>query len=482
MQINKFLKYLRKSKSASGFTLTELLISSFIGALVIGATGYALTNLLQGNKTATAQTNKRTEINRAMEFISDEIRRADTIDVDPAPAFNDTVPSPPTDAQPVLALNIPGVTNAGVESPIIYFLSSPRDGDKSVWKGPKVIYRFGPPLNTAGEYNLKTEVAWTVEPLVDGISEDSATANCDPGETSSPSPINSTLGFYACIVPTTDDPLKGETARIFAVGKLDDGNEYSENYQADTKIFARAEKEDLDGKDTDDKFTAGGCNFTGGALKCDSPKKINVKSLADAFACNLKGDTWWVEITAYYISDSTTTPPTETVLAKSDPKNNKDFEFATDESTANKEILFRVKPIKPDPPKCDGDEFSDAEQNHDPVSSNDDNPDNRFREFRDGDEIDSNLLKAGYGSQKRAIEAFKDPDGNGDDSDSLIDGDKISLPLPTETQDGVDKNIQRLIIAFEMGQKQQKLPDNTTDNPGFDFQDQILLIQADNVP
>ena len=450
MQINKLLKYSRKSKSASGFTLTELLISSFIGVLVIGATGYGLTNLLRGNKTATAQTNKRTEINRAMEFISDEIKRADTIDVDPATAFA-AVPNPPSGAQPVLALKIPGVKNAGVVSPIIYFVSSPRDADTSVWKGPKVIYRFGPPLGTAGEY---TNGAWALEPLVDGISEDTATVTCDDDETASPS--NGALGFYACILPTTDDPAKGETAKIFAIGKLDDSNEYSENYQADTQVFARAEEEDLDGKDPDLKFNAA-CNFVSGALTCPGGgnKKYTLDSLANAFACEPGGERWKVKITAYYISDPATIPPTETVLGQVDSGSSTSLEF-----TSAQTPLFRVEPDKENSPAaCKTPSafkpFTEGgSQNHDPVSSS--NTAN-FKQLEDGDSIDEALNKSyevqpGGASQQSARTEFE--------SRNLID-----------TLDPTKINIDagRYIIAFEMGQVD-------TAQPGFDTQDQILSI------
>ncbi len=485
MQINKLLKlkYSRKSKSASGFTLTELLISSFIGALVIGATGYALTNMLQGNKTATAQTNKRTEINRAMEFISDEIKRADTIDVDPATAFAAAaVPNPPSGAQPILALNIPNVTNAGVQSPIIYFVSDPVAG-QSVWNGPKVIYRFGPPLNTNGEYNLDAGVAWALEPLVDGISDDSATVACDAGETASPS--NGALGFYACIAPTTDNPAKGETAKIFAIGKhkLDNSNNSKyEYYQADTQVFARAEQEVLDGDDPDLQFDAA-CNFVSGALTCPGggKKRYTVKTLANNFACKDADNKFWdVEFQVYEIDPITKERNTQRLVA---------IEEGVYESET--QLVFEVKP-DPASPDCQVQPFTpmslytsqnapspnligkpdpnSGQQNQSPVLSNDDNPSIRFKQLEDGDPIEGNLLKAGYGTQKRATENFEDPNNDGTDdgynSDSLIDpADKTKINIEAG----------RYIIAFEMGQVD-------ANQPGFDFQDQILSIQVANAP
>ena len=120
---NSSSRLLKKNKH-SGFTLIELLISSFMGVLVIGAVGFGLMAILRGNRSNTVQTNKRTEFNRATSFISDEMRRADTIEVDPSAAYN-AVGSLPSGGQPVLAINIPGVRppSATVDNPIIYFVS-----------------------------------------------------------------------------------------------------------------------------------------------------------------------------------------------------------------------------------------------------------------------------------------------------------------------------------------------------------------------
>ena len=204
-----------KNKQNSGFTLVELLISSFMGILIIGAAGFGLTHLLRGSRSNTAQVNKRTEFNRATEFISDEMRRADYIDVDPSSALTNAGITTPANTQAVLAINIPGVND-----PIIYYVSDPASGDASIWNGPRVIYRYGPALNADGTFST---AAWSApEPLVDGISADAVTTACDAGWTASPS--SSAVGFYACILPGTDDPdtasidesQRGETAKIFA--------------------------------------------------------------------------------------------------------------------------------------------------------------------------------------------------------------------------------------------------------------------------
>ncbi len=451
MQIHKLLKHSRQHKFATGFTLVELLISSFIGVLIIGAAGYGMMNLLRNNRTATAQIQKRTEFNRATEFISDEMRRADTIDVDPTTAFA-AVPSPPANAQPVLALNIPGVTNpavAGVDSPIIYFVSSPSNGDSSVWNGPRVIYRYGPPLDTNGSFSDGAN--WAKEPLVDGITADSVTPNCDNGWTASPS--SGATGFYACIQPTADDATLGETAKIFAIGKLDDGNYNSENYQASTQVFTRAEAENLDGVNPDETFNAA-CNFDTGALVCPGggSRTYTVGDLASSMACTPEGDLWKIYVEAYYLNNS----GTEVVLGNN---NAGSFSFVTDQ-----EPLFRLKPDKANSPAaCSGaNAFISSDQpggiqNHEFVSSADTA---QFKQLEDADVIDPSLensyIDANGNPQLSAKDFFADP---GNDLIDPYDNTKINL------------EDNRYVISFEIGQTNPNV-----NGGGFDTNDHILSI------
>ena len=450
MQINKLLKKSScQHKSTAGFTLVELLISSFIGVLVIGAAGYGLMNLLRNSRSSTAQIQKRTEFNRAMEFISDEMRRADTIDVNPTTAFNAAVTSPPANAQPVLALNIPGVINPavpGADSPIIYFVSSPSGDDSSVWNGPRVIYRFGPPSGIDGDFTGNT---WTVEPLVDGISEDTVTTDCDSGWTASPS--SGAKGFYACVLPTADDPTLGETVKIFAIGKLDDGNSYSENYQADTQVFARAEAENLDGLNPDETYTEA-CDFTTGVLICPSngnDKTYTIENLSSALACNPDGALWPIKIIAYSYENSTN-PATETWLGEAtatgtDPLNN----FSV---TSPLPVIFKVIPAPSAPNNCTTNPFTPTQQNQDtPVASNDPN---QFK-LLDADQIEPALEKG-----------YETSNGNQDTAKDILNANNLIDPIEPNK---INLKDNQYVVAFEIGQ-------TDTTHPGFDTNDQLLLI------
>lgn len=480
MQVNKLLKLSRKHKYAAGFTLVELLISAFIGVLVIGAAGYGLMNLLRNNRSSTAQIEKRSEFNRAVDFISDEMRRADTIEVDPTTAFA-AVPSPPANAQPVLAINIPGVTNpavSGVDSPIVYFVSEPSSGDASVWNGPRVIYRFGPPSDANGNF---TNGAWGIEPLVDGISADTVTTSCDTGWTASPS--TSAIGFYACILPTTDDNTIGETAKLFAIGKLDDANSNSDNYQASTQVFARAEEENLDGENPDESFNAV-CSFSGGALVCpgsnpnDPPPTLtyDVDRLSDSFACKPDGTKWKVNVTAYFIDPNDGSEQYFDLIdsnGNTTGSNSENVDLATTNLafTTDQNPLFRVTPDTANSSGCDSanddDVFTSNQQNHNPISSN--NPD-QFLVLGDADIIPDNLKNSAY-----EVSDTSDTDKAQKGALAILEENNLIDPV----ENNKVNTGQDFLVAFEIGQT----PPDPTDpddpkRPGYDFQDQMFKINV----
>lgn len=446
MQIQKLLKYSpkrKKYKSNNGFTLVELLISSVIGVLVIGAAGYGLMNLLRNSRSSTAQIQQRNDLNRAIEFVSDEMKRAETIEVDPSDNLTGvTIPTNGTAADAVLALNIPGIPDNTDDTPIVYFLSSPPDDD--IWQGPKVIYRYGPPLDEDGNF---TNGAWDLEPLVDGISDDDVTASCDTGWTATPT---SPKGFYACIQPTVEDINVGETAQLFAIG--DTGNSYGKDprdtYQASTKVFARAEEEELEGSNPDETYTAA-CDFTTGILVCppgsNIPRTYNIENLGSALARNPNGDLWSMVVSIYSYDDSTN-PPTETLL---DSVTVNEFESIDFEVETDLPIIFKVKP---DTSNLADSDFGTDLQNHDFVSSNDSN---QFK-LLDADLIEPALEKSYQKSdgtnQKTAKQVLSD--------NNLIDPvqpNKINL-----------KENQH-VIAFEVGQ-------TDPNHPGYDTNDQLLLV------
>jgi type II secretory pathway pseudopilin PulG len=440
-----------KTKKSTGFTLIELLIGASIGVIVISAAGLALVNMLRGNQTATAESTKRSEVNRALEFISDEARKAKTIELDPSNEFTTAQSDPDgfnianySNAQAILALNIPKLDNVDVaattEDPVIYFASSVQSGSGSVWKGPRVIYRFGPPLDSSGEY---TNGEWTVEPLIDGISDDTVTPNCAGWDAV---PAASPVGFYACVRNPGGGATAGETARLYAVGELD-----GKSYQADTKVFARAKDETLDGDNTKISYGSG-CTFNG-VFSCPgsggTPRRYTIDSLGSFFACKPDGSRWTVETVAYSY-DSSTTPPTKTELKRSSSS------FTV---TSSLDVIFEVVPQTnaDDSPSCATGAFTTAQQNQSAVSSIQTNgtQDNRVAQLTDASDIETALEKG-----------YRVNDGTEQTSVRDILGSHDLIDTSTGR---VNLEENEYVIAFEIGQT-----DETVD--GFDIQDQIILI------
>jgi len=478
MPLHNSLKRLSKKQKNSGFTLIELLISSFMGVLVVGAVGFGLMKLLSGSRSNTIQTNKRTEFNRATEFISDEMRRADTIEVDPSAAYS-AVGSLPAGGQAVLAINIPGVRPPGVavDNPIIYFVSAPRAVDAGVWNGPSLIYRYGPPSDANGNF---TNGAWGVEPLVDGISLDAATTNCDAGWIATPNPT----GFHACILPRTDDPatagidesLQGETAQIFAIGQLDESNPNSTNYQVNTQVFARAEQENLDGLNPDVAFT-GSCIFTAGALACPGggSKTFSIERLSDAFACRPDGTKWKVLVSAYFIDNAGDEQFFDLVDSNGNTTNTTsdnvdlattDLNFSTTESP-----LFRVTPDTANSPGCDvasdPNVFTPNIQNQNPVNSND--PGFNPQILEDADIIPPELSNDAY--------LVTDSNNVQESAQQVLTNQGLIDPIQNnKVNTGND-----YLVAFEIGQTSEFIAGTNPPlaNPGYDFQDQIFRIQVE---
>lgn len=270
----KLKKLFKKTKPNSGFTLTELLVGLIMSILVTGALGFGLIQVMNLSRRGAAQANTRNEANRALEFISDELRRAQNIELSsnvatpgylnvtgtpPAPGFTAVTGGTPT---PRLALQMPGV-----EQRVIYYVTPPPSN--SSWQGPLVLYRWGPNLNANGSYTDAADTSgWQNEALIDGLDNSNQTITCG-GE-------NFTYqGFFACIadddgdgvtedgatdtngdgVVNADDSTDdvddfGQTAELFLVGGVDtiagNGSDVDDTVTASTQTVARAKEADVD--------------------------------------------------------------------------------------------------------------------------------------------------------------------------------------------------------------------------------------------
>jgi Tfp pilus assembly protein PilW len=264
MKNREFYKLLKINKSNSGFTLTELLVGLFMSIFVIGALGLGLMTVLATSQSENSKVKARTENSRALDFVSDEVRRARTIETDATNAPRFTISSPTV----VLALDIPEIsdsatfdsdTNATTKNErIIYYLKS---NSGTNWKGPQVLYRWGPPLDANGKY---TSGGWTAQALIDGINNTTVSLACATGTVT---PANPT-GFYACITGTN-------TAQLFLTGQTKTASgRYDDTQTNDSQVVARA-RETL-------------------AYKTDKNDSItwSVEGLGGEFGCKVGSNPW----------------------------------------------------------------------------------------------------------------------------------------------------------------------------------------------
>ncbi|ACB52998.1 hypothetical protein cce_3650 [Crocosphaera subtropica ATCC 51142] len=165
-----YLKLLQKYRPSAGWTLAELIIASAMTLIVVMVAGFSLVTILRENKVANATGQMQYDMNRATEFISEEIRGAKTIETDQAVIYNAAptfykkyVEGKANPKIPILALKIDGVYER-----VVYYVDEVADGE--IWQGPGVIRRFGPAFTATGEHDdaqKRTPDTWQSSALVD---------------------------------------------------------------------------------------------------------------------------------------------------------------------------------------------------------------------------------------------------------------------------------------------------------------------------
>ncbi len=189
------LHLLRKATN-SGFTLIELIIASCLTIIVVGGAGYGLFVMTRENVAGNAASDTQYNLNRAADFISDEIKSSSIIAADstslPASilttlgctgAGNDVGTGTAT---PVLGLAVNGSTTVNV----VYYMQTP----SSTWLGSNAIYRCGPGIDSAGAYTASTSSRLLVD-LIASTRDSSDPGTCNNGAT--PFPSNN-VGFFVC--------------------------------------------------------------------------------------------------------------------------------------------------------------------------------------------------------------------------------------------------------------------------------------------
>ena len=538
MKNKEFYKLLKKNKSNtnSGFTLTELLVGLFMSIFVIGALGFGLMTVLGTTQSENSKVKARTENSRALDFISDEVRRAKNIETDATTAsgtggtFNATDASGNTKTV-VFALDIPEISTLGK---IVYYLKS--NGNQN-WKGPQVLYRWGPPLKDNGEYNT-TAGTWRDQALIDGINNTTVSPACPAGTTTTPA---NPQGFYACLslqdLTKVYDPralkLDGTknldynpryTAQLFLTGQTKTASGVNNDSQTnDTQVVARA-RATLTSKTDENKSVTWSTEGIGGALNCGGTNKWDMRTDFSNNPSDPTKTTTWTQTPS-----SRSRQPQPIEINPNSPLNiTSTAQGGGCTSTApdplSHEIDFN------DPRTFNGDHETDTLQNSSNVKEKDGlSAHERVQFFKQGFNIPTDYK--GYDANKNGVyeEADGDqrslgrflyekglaiPDGNPDlstttfklptpdnlktylesssletylealsTSKNLTGNQKQKFKDDFKNQFKVLGNDQR-IIAFEVG---QKYPDKNNDgsaitdgkNPGFDLQDNIFVVTSD---
>jgi hypothetical protein len=194
-----------RSSVQSGFTFTDLLVGAVITTTVISVAGVGLATMIDANKLSNAKSERRVEMNRSLDFISNEIRSATEIPSNLSTAVPAAFNPPATQVDTSSVTKVLAIEN-GWSDPIVYYSATPVSGK---WAGPKAIYRWGPKFNSDGSYSSTDSTSWTYEALVDKIDTSVPMDSCHSGWTR-----NGSAGFYACVDSTQN------IAQIYQTGQI----------------------------------------------------------------------------------------------------------------------------------------------------------------------------------------------------------------------------------------------------------------------
>jgi prepilin-type N-terminal cleavage/methylation domain-containing protein len=135
---NQILAKLTRQSKVTGFTLVELLIAMAITGVIITVGGSGLVIILNYNRQAEVKTDLRIELNRALDFMADDLRESNNISTSmPASWTGWTVPAGYSGV--LFVTKSPGTPGG---SQVAYYLREKLPGATSpVWQGPQIIYR-----------------------------------------------------------------------------------------------------------------------------------------------------------------------------------------------------------------------------------------------------------------------------------------------------------------------------------------------------
>lgn len=220
----KFLIQKIKSESAldKGFTLIELLVATIIMSSVVTLAGYGFVLLLEENKKAEFESQRRTNLNRALDYIANEVRMANTIEAGTA-------------SGEVMKLTIPTVkTNYPVNIP------NPTENDALSYEfenSPAVTYSTANSTGVWADANSKA-ITRNGNFLVDAIKAPTSPPDTTTDCPSTTGTLKGSDGFYVCI------HTSGKQVDLYLYGKLSDNPSeavYNKPLEVKSTVFTRAE-------------------------------------------------------------------------------------------------------------------------------------------------------------------------------------------------------------------------------------------------
>jgi type II secretory pathway component PulJ len=287
----------------AGFTITEVLLASSMMLIAISVAGIGVTNLLRSNYRANAGTEIQNNLNRTLEFVSDDLRRARIIveteanivttkvpqaraaGARPVLAFQISDPNNPgqaplneqivyytqnslnrtlefvsdevrraktiadseaaitstqvpTGARPVLAFQISDPNNPGqapLNEQIVYYTQNSQTGDSLTGL---VLWRYGPNLDENGNYITPEDIdSWIPSPVTDMLAAAANNPNCPTGFTRIPA--DTVDGFYACIRAGGGQVILNANAEV-EMTTVTNGNRDKVDYSVSTRVSPRA--------------------------------------------------------------------------------------------------------------------------------------------------------------------------------------------------------------------------------------------------
>ena len=217
----------------AGFTITEVLLAALMMLIAVSVAGIGLINLLRSNYRANADSEIRNNLNRTLEFVSDEVRRARIIAQTEAAIITTKVPDweDIRGAQAVLAFQIPNPSNPNnlLVQQIVYYT---RDPENSL-TGPRVLWRFGPNLDPNGNYVIGNYIH---SPVTDMLEAPAPAVNldCPANFNRIPAKTADLGGFFACVGADGNQVILNANAQVNMTT-----NEKVE-YSVSTRVFTRA--------------------------------------------------------------------------------------------------------------------------------------------------------------------------------------------------------------------------------------------------